>query len=236
MDRLANTNNSTDNVVRKQLSVAKIIRFIGKWSALCYFDSSDYFQQMSFYSDRQFQMHVLAVAVTGPSATDCQPNRNKPFQRFSFRYRLTHTDRHYQFRMRRAHGLFLSQPITTLDNISYIFLAQSALKTQVYMENYNLLQHNKLALWRNKSSASWFSTVKLRKTKHIDVHVTPCPTRYFKPLPQFRGIPLAHFQFFSGMTRGIDRPDPVRMRTRNAETAYCDIEDRYKCSVSLRSK
>ena len=42
--------------------------------------------------------------------------------------------------------LFLSQPITTLENISYIFLAQAALKAQVYMENYNLLQHNKLAL------------------------------------------------------------------------------------------
>jgi len=32
-------------------------------------------------------------------------------------------------------GLFLSQPITTLENISYIFLAQAELKTQVYMEN-----------------------------------------------------------------------------------------------------
>ena len=89
------------------------------------------------------------------------------------------------------------------------------------METYNLLglQHNKLALWRNKSSASWFSTVKLRKTKHIEVHVTPCSTRGFKPLLQFSGIPLA-FLFFSGMTRGIGWTDPVRMRTRNAETAY----------------
>src|SRR6218665_659676 len=50
------------------------------------------------------------------------------------------------------------------------------------------------------------------------MHVTPCPTRGFKPLPQFSGIPLAHFKFFSGMTRGIGLPDPVR--TRNAETAY----------------
>src|SRR6218665_904710 len=57
---------------------------------------------------------------------------SKPFQRCSFRYRLT--------------GYFLSQPIPTLENISYIFLAQADLKTQVYMENYNLLQHNKLAL------------------------------------------------------------------------------------------
>ena len=56
--------------------------------------------------------------------------------------------------MRHAHGLFLSQPITTLENVSYMFLAQAELKTQVYMENYNLLQHTKLALWRNKSSAS----------------------------------------------------------------------------------
>ena len=30
----------------------------------------------------------------------------------------------YQFRMGCAHGLFLSQPITTLENISYILLAQ----------------------------------------------------------------------------------------------------------------
>jgi len=30
--------------------------------------------------------------------------------------------------MRRAHGLFLSQPITKLENISYIFLAQPELK------------------------------------------------------------------------------------------------------------
>ena len=42
-------------------------------------------------------------------------------------------------------------------------------------------------------------------------------------LPQFSGIPLAHFLFFSGMTRGIGWPDPVRMRTRNAETAYTII-------------
>src|SRR6218665_2395287 len=34
----------------------------------------------------------------------------------------------YQFRMRHAHGLFISQPIRTLENINYIFLAQSALK------------------------------------------------------------------------------------------------------------
>jgi len=27
--------------------------------------------------------------------------------------------------------------------------------------------------------------------------------RGFKPLPQFSGIPLAHFEFFSGMNRGI---------------------------------
>jgi len=27
----------------------------------------------------------------------------------------------------------------------------------------------------------------------MEVHVTPCPTRGFKPLPQFSGIPLAHF-------------------------------------------
>src|SRR6218665_1878158 len=57
---------------------------------------------------------------------------NKPFQGCSFRYRLT--------------GYFYPKPITTLENISYIFLAQAELKTQVYMENYNLLQHNKLAL------------------------------------------------------------------------------------------
>src|SRR6218665_583378 len=51
--------------------------------------------------------------------------------------------------------------------------------------------------------ASYPLLVKPRKTKHIEVHVTPCPTRGFKPLPQFNGIPLAHFKFFSGMTRGI---------------------------------
>src|SRR6218665_333294 len=34
----------------------------------------------------------------------------------------------YQFRMRHAYGLFLSQPITTLENVSYISLAQPELK------------------------------------------------------------------------------------------------------------
>src|SRR6218665_934295 len=33
----------------------------------------------------------------------------------------------YQFRMRHAHGLFLSQPIRTLENVSYISLAQTVL-------------------------------------------------------------------------------------------------------------
>src|SRR6218665_1766290 len=56
---------------------------------------------------------------------------NKPFHSSSFRYRLTYIDRYdfcYQFRMRHAHALFLSQPIRTLENVSYISLAQPELK------------------------------------------------------------------------------------------------------------
>ena len=34
----------------------------------------------------------------------------------------------FSIRMHHAHGLFLSQPITTLENVSYISLAQPELK------------------------------------------------------------------------------------------------------------
>ena len=49
----------------------------------------------------------------------------KPFHSSSFRYRLTDM---LSIRMHHAHGLLLSQPITTLENISYISLAQTELK------------------------------------------------------------------------------------------------------------
>src|SRR6218665_3113608 len=56
---------------------------------------------------------------------------NKPFQHFSFRYRLTYRpiDRNVITSgcVVRT-GYFLSQPITTLENISYISLAQPELK------------------------------------------------------------------------------------------------------------
>src|SRR6218665_3217962 len=54
---------------------------------------------------------------------------NKPFHSSSFRYRLTYIDRYVinsGYVMRT--GYFLSQPITTLENVSFISLAQPELK------------------------------------------------------------------------------------------------------------
>src|SRR6218665_65222 len=41
----------------------------------------------------------------------------------------------YHFRMRRAHGLFLCQPITTLENISYIFFSSTSIEANYLLEN-----------------------------------------------------------------------------------------------------
>src|SRR6218665_2979517 len=54
---------------------------------------------------------------------------NKPFHSSSFRYRLTYIDRYVtNSRCVMRTGYFLSQPIMTLENVSYISLAQPGLK------------------------------------------------------------------------------------------------------------
>ena len=106
---------------------------------------------VGLYDYRSYNSNRPGLGVTNIHKVAFQPSfKQMPISRFRVSAVSVSSDLYrpigYQFRMRRAHGLFLSQPITTLENISYIFLAQAAWKTQVYIENYNLLQHNKLAL------------------------------------------------------------------------------------------
>src|SRR6218665_288485 len=60
--------------------------------------------------------------------TSVNSNFNKPFHSSSFRYRLTYIDRYVINPDASCARLFLSQPITTLENVSYISLAQPELK------------------------------------------------------------------------------------------------------------
>ena len=66
-------------------------------------------------------MHLLDSTQTVPA--------NKPFHSSSFRYCLTYIDRYViNYGWVMGTGYFLSQPITTLENVSYISLAQPELK------------------------------------------------------------------------------------------------------------
>src|SRR6218665_3513235 len=75
----------------------------------------------------QLKLHKPTMTI-GHSLRMCARLADKPFHSSSFRYRLTYIDRYVINPDASCARAILSQPITTLENVSYISLAQPELK------------------------------------------------------------------------------------------------------------
>src|SRR6218665_2918484 len=87
--------------------------------------------KFSISTDRpiQSERHMILHLTKFPLHSIHECGINKSFQRFSFRYCLTYIDRYVITSgcVVRT-GYFLSQPITTLENISYIFFCSTSIE------------------------------------------------------------------------------------------------------------